>query len=85
MKIIGTKKQTEAAYALSFVMAAFDKMYKEHGRTENDLYSAVLAECFAVAEVIGGCSLDCLVEFGFAEDIPRLHSMGYGVVETASD
>ena len=85
MKIIGTQKQNEASYALSFVLAAFDKMYKDHGSTESELYCAVLAECFAVAEVIGGHSLDYLVEFGFAEDIPRLHSMGYGVVESSYD
>jgi hypothetical protein len=80
MKIIRKKQQEDAAGALCFVLAVLDRMHRRLNSTEVDLYCDALAECFSIAEAIGGDAIDYLCKHGYEDKIAYLKELGFGRV-----
>lgn len=80
MKIIRKKQQEDAAGALCFVLAVLDRMHRRLNSTEVDLYCDALAECFTIAEAIGGDAVEQICVNGYEHKIAYLKECGYGRV-----
>lgn len=84
MKLISTRKQYEAAGALSFILGALEESRLEY--RDRKLHDEIIDEVYFLAtQVVGGESLDIISVFGYEKKLDELRRRGFGNVDRLAE